>query len=237
MQVTRLLFELLVFSFALAHWAMPEWDLFGFSTLHVPTNKYALVGDALLWFITAAIGWLYVFERPVLKASLLLMVLWGGLEIAVALTGFGVATLPSDAALAKNFQRNKAKFSRLADMAGEDADVESILFDSFRFTEKSQAESTSPPKLTPERWDEYRQLFRAVRAKGLTRAPGLEIDFFLPVAEERELSRIVIKGYAHSAKEPSPLVDSLDKISPRQQVPFYKKLENNWYLYYLWLDD
>ena len=79
-------------------------------------------------------------------------------------------------------------------------------------------------------------MFSKLNVKGLTRPRGLEIEFFLPVAEKREINRIVVKGYAYSLREPSPIVDSLDGVSPKNQMPVFKKLNDNWYLYYLWVN-
>ncbi|MBK7706953.1 MAG: hypothetical protein IPJ30_14615 [Acidobacteria bacterium] len=51
--------------------------------------------------------------------------------------------------------------------------------------------------------------------------------------DEQE-SIVISKGYAHSLKEPSPLVDSLDEMGFESRGTFYKRIDEHWYLFHDW---
>jgi len=59
-----------------------------------------------------------------------------------------------------------------------------------------------------------------------------EIELFFGVAERKGISLLAAKGYGYSTGTPSPVLDSLDNLSRRAVTPAYRRIKDNWYLYY-----
>lgn len=240
LQIARLLMELSVLSFTLAQGGFSSWNLLDNSDLPVSPMTYATMAivDGLSWFATAAIGWFYVFRHRY-KVVWLLIALWGTPQIVFGLVeigGAGGSKLPTDALLEETFRLNEDDFNKLAKMANEDEHVQTIGFDVTHLKSNVRGEDKSQQDLSKERWDEYRRLFKKLGLMFLDRTQGLGIEFILAVAAEKEIGRHIGKGYAYSVQEPSPIVDSLDGISPEDQKPVFKKIKDNWYLYYVCVD-
>ena len=147
----------------------------------------------------------------------------------IYVAGCGLSSHPPDEALAQRLKSNEAEFNRLAAMLFEDSDIVRLR-DEFVFLNEG-----SNRQIPEERLREYRRLF-----KGLGIESGFHRDganavrliasskggVFLPGSE---------KSYVYSKVEPSPIVDSLDKVMARNrgdQAPVFRKLGGNWYLYY-----
>ena len=90
---------------------------------------------------------------------------------------------------------------------------------------------------TESRWDQYRNLFQQTGLSvGLVRRNDGKVIFpywlygLVTGGEE--------KGYVYSTEPLHPVVDSLDDIPiPVESLkPIYKKIAENWYMYYQWDD-
>jgi len=147
----------------------------------------------------------------------------------VFVAGYGLAGHPSDEVLAQRLKSNEAEFNRLAVMLFEDSDIVRLCDDCVFLSEGSNRQ------IPDERLREYRCLFKELGLEtGMHRDRTCSVRLiassrggvFLPGSE---------KSYVYSKVEPSPLVDSLDKVIARNrgdQAPIFRKLNDNWYLYY-----
>jgi hypothetical protein len=146
---------------------------------------------------------------------------------------------PSDAELIKNFQDNEADFERVNQMTKEDSKFVRIAND-FNWTKDSAAypRPKSEKDLSEERWNEYRKLFKKLKLdNGINIQPN---SIWFTSASSGMVTGGSEKGYIYLMKEPSPIVDSLDnpnfnlpELQGRKAKILYRKLKNNWYLYYL----
>jgi hypothetical protein len=185
--------------------------------------------------------------NPVAKCSI-----WGGIIIVFLAPFVFLAMMcsaldfntntpfPSDAELIKNFQNNEADFERLNQMAKEDSDFVRIA-DNFNWTKDSAAypRPKSEKDLSEERWNEYRSLFKKLNLKmGISNSQPKEV--WLLASTKGMVTGGSEKGYMYLMEEPSPIIDSLDnpnfnlpELQGRKAKILYRKLKNNWYLYYL----
>lgn len=144
---------------------------------------------------------------------------------------------PSDLSLIKIFEQNETDFETLAKMSIQDLKVVRIAHD-FTWLENNVAWPRPDSQLgfSKERWDQYRSIFRKLGLKeGIHRREDEpEVTFF--IASSRGLvTGGSDKGYVYSIKEIGPLVESLDqrKFPLRDMEPVYRKIKDNWYLYYM----
>lgn len=158
---------------------------------------------------------------------------------------------PSDSTLTQNFYDHEADFKMLVMMANEDSktrtiDTTFVGFDGpswiYLYEDKPWPSSESELGFTKQRWDEYRRLFSNLHlGSGLDRKhdmPGAifftsSIDCFeISKYEETAVTR---KGYVYNPQLiHDSLTGSLDGIELNRPAIFYKKLNDNWYLYYEW---
>ncbi len=178
-----------------------------------------------------------------MKRTLLLAILFSLLSFGChSISNFPFPSdvpFPSDAELIKNFQDNESDFQRLNQMAKEDSDFVRIAND-FNWTKESTAypRPKSQKDLSEERWNEYRGLFLKLKLKnGIINSPPKMIWF--SSASQGLVTGGSSKGYMYLIEEPSPLVDSLDEpnfdkpeLEGKDFKILYKKLKDNWYLYY-----
>lgn len=146
----------------------------------------------------------------------------------------GVIRLPSghsDAAMEANFWQHREQFEQLVQMSNEDAAMTRIAYE---FTWPENAVELG---FTEVRWNQYRTLFQQTGLSGglVRRKDGKVIFLFWGfglVTGGRE------KGYVYSTQPLHPVVDSLDDIPiPVESLkPIYKKIAENWHLYYQWDD-
>lgn len=148
---------------------------------------------------------------------------------SVFVAGCGLSGHPSDEVLAQRLKSNEAKFNRLAAMLFEDSDIVRLCDDCVFLSEGASRQ------IPDERLREYRHLFKELGIEAGFHRDGANAvrliawsrgGAFLPGSE---------KSYVYSKVEPSPLVDSLDKVISRDrgdQSPIFRKLGDNWYLYY-----
>jgi len=143
---------------------------------------------------------------------------------------------PSDDSLIKNFQSHEADFDQLARMSQEDFNLIRIAPD-FTWTQKSAAwpRPESGLGFSPQRWDEYRGLFRKLDLKSGILSYQPDLVLFL-ASTKGLVTGGSSKGYAYCVKEPPLVVESLDnysfKDSKKDIDRVYRRLKGNWYLFY-----
>ena len=144
----------------------------------------------------------------------------------------------SDAALEKNFQSHESDFERLLTMSKADSRLMRIAPD---FTWLVDDPNWPRPKeklgFSEERWSEYRQLFSKLGlANGLLIYRDEETTYFLATSTGL-VTGGSSKGYVFSERPLTPLVDSLESVSPdilakSPNRMAYKRIKTNWYLFY-----
>jgi hypothetical protein len=155
----------------------------------------------------------------------------------------------SDRVLTERFLEQEADFNHLANMAIEDSRVRIIgssfvglkggdsLFTTYLDEDKPWPRSESEFGFTHERWDEYRRLFKKVGV-GLSREDKIPGAIFFRASMDFALfyeadNVITEKGYVYSPKPIyHSLTDSLDHLEIDCPATVFKKLSDNWYLYY-----
>ena len=169
----------------------------------------------------------------------------------------GLATLvfssprSSDLVLTERFLEQEPNFNRLANMAVEDSHVRVI---GSSFLALVAADSGLPIYLnenepwprpeselgfTRERWNEYRSLFKELGLESCRTDKMADVIFFrasIDFGETDGAEQVVTeKGYVYSPRAIHySLTDSLDRVESDRPAVFFKKLDDNWYLYYEW---
>jgi hypothetical protein len=159
----------------------------------------------------------------------------------------------SDRVLIERFDEHVPDFNRLANMAVEDAHIR-IIGSSFVglvaadsglpiYLNKNEPWPRSESELgfTHQRWNEYRRLLKQLElGSWMRRTDGMtDVIFFAASVDfgpADGVGQVVTeKGYVYS---PRPirhsLTDSLDHVEITGPGVFFKKLDDNWYLYYEW---
>lgn len=223
------------FVFGLLRWKFPDWQTGGWSLLCMPRGSCIEPGleMALLSLATAAIGWLYVFRHK-LRILWILMVLWGAVPLLMAVTGIGFAHPPADAVMEEKFFTYEAEFNHLAELWRQDSELQGIGFHSCGSANPPQwPQSYWQEKIPEDRWKEYCGLSEKLGIPGLGRSELLKLDIMAEVSAEPEVfGCLVLKGYAHATKEPTPLVESLDEVPAQAGEMVFKKVKGDWYLFY-----
>ncbi|HLL60566.1 MAG TPA: hypothetical protein VK338_02525 [Candidatus Nitrosocosmicus sp.] len=140
---------------------------------------------------------------------------------------------PSDKQLIKRFYSNEKDFARLVTMSDEEKKVIRI---STKFTRLE--ENWNWPRedigFSQNRWNLYRALFKKLKINGGIKRENHDHDtviYFIASSRGLAVSGST-KGYAYSKKNLTPLFSSLDNIKFSESGIAYKKLKDNWYLYY-----
>ena len=143
--------------------------------------------------------------------------------------GCALTSHPSDEALAERLRSSELAFNRLAAMLFADSDIVRLSDQHVFLVEGSNRQ------ISDERLREYRSLFKELgieagfhrdRGNALRLIASSKGGVFLPGSA---------KSYVYSRVEPSPMVDSLDKVmagNRGDQAPIFRKLGGNWYLHY-----
>ena len=160
--------------------------------------------------------------------------------------------LGQDASLISNFKKHEAQFQHLAAMANQDLRIMLV-----RDSVIGLSESGTPPSyvyvyrdkswpaeaqllFSQERWREYLAMFGTLGLRSMKRQAGVRgAVFFTAFVKVSELDNheaaIVEKGYAYvPGNIETDLRDSLDNIHLNRPAIFYRKLQDQWYLYYQW---
>ena len=143
---------------------------------------------------------------------------------------------PSDDALIDYFNQHRIDFDRLVSMANEDDSVRAIYGNEVMWNDGSIRRVSVADGVSTERWNEYRNVFARLNEyenNSITkRTDQLRISASIDVSELDNLeSVVVVKGYAYSVSELTPLVDSLDNMAGRMGS-YYRRIDQHWYLYY-----
>lgn len=221
---------------ATLQWVFPDWEVGDWTIIYTPTTWYENLFQGLLWWLTAAIGWVYVFPGKY-KPLWVFIALWGALWATGFPFTFPSASVPSDDELIANFQRHEAQFERLVAMAQQVPELEGITSPRAARKYGESGPLFQPEGVVPqERTQEYLQLVEEVGVLNFGKAEYRQFGemWMLPVAFEREIARTVIKGYVHSTHGRLPLVASLDDLPPMLQGPLFRRIRGDWYLYYMW---
>ena len=160
----------------------------------------------------------------------------------------------SDASLIGKFRSHEAQFQSLAALAIQDYHIVMIqdsvvlLFQEGTATpyvhlERGKSWPASEAKLnfSQSRWKDYLDAFRKLDLKGgMERKRDLpDATFFVASIEVLELdndeSAVITKGYAYiPGNMEYNLKDNLDDIKMDRPATFYRKIQDQWYLYYRW---
>jgi hypothetical protein len=140
---------------------------------------------------------------------------------------------PTDAELSQRLVDHRKDFEQLVAMAKADNELVRIAPD-FTWTTSSVAWPRPDSELgfTPQRWDEYRHLFRALGLEaGILRPRDHRNTVYLLVQTKGLVTGGSTKGYAYSDTALEPRCNSLDKpIAVHTEICF-KPLGGMWYLY------
>jgi hypothetical protein len=165
--------------------------------------------------------------------GLILVLLFGGL---VYLLSGGKMTMPNDQKMISSFYEHQTDFETLVKMSDEDSKVTRIAKD-FTWLDNTVAWPRSDIGFTEERWDEYRRLFNNVGSDtGINRSKDGSVYIttyaFGLVTGGNE------KGYVYLPNPPKNTVVSIDdsKSSAQSNIPIYRHISGNWYLFYSWDD-
>jgi hypothetical protein len=139
----------------------------------------------------------------------------------------------SDGQLREKFEAKRKDLEKLASMAIEDR-VTAVYRD-FVLLPGSRNWSRGEEGFSSERFDEYQELFAK---NGLLRVSNeKEVVDICCVSvsvtdSDNEYEHIVSsRGYCFSTKELQPQIRSLDELETYKSGTYYRKIENNWYLY------
>lgn len=142
----------------------------------------------------------------------------------------------TDKQLIDKFNVKRTDFEMLVEMANQDRRVVRIASDFIWLDDNlNWPRPESDLGMSKERWDQYRSLFVKLGLRGgISRRTDLPKAIFLIAATEGISLGGSAKGYVFSSEPLSPLVDSLDDVSApmKDRVPIYRKVADNWYLYY-----
>jgi hypothetical protein len=130
---------------------------------------------------------------------------------------------PSDETLAANFRVHKQKLESLIEMSKVDRLV------------RAPEEQRAVPK---EQDQQFRDLLREAGVQGdvlRETRPGSTTTTYLICWSRGLMTNGSRKGYVYSERELTPVVQSLDDVNswPKGSQVIYKKLEGNWYLFFM----
>jgi hypothetical protein len=148
----------------------------------------------------------------------------------------GKMTMPNDQQMISRFYDHQADFETLVKMSDEDSRVTRIAKD-FTRLDNSAAWPRSDVGFSEERWNEYRRLFKNVNSDiGVDRSKDGSV--YITTYAFGMVTGGDEKGYAYLQNSPENLVVSIDdsKSSARSNVPIYRHISGNWYLFYSWDD-
>lgn len=157
-----------------------------------------------------------------------------GLLLQLAFSS-GNSTHSSDQAMEKTFQLHESDLNKLVGMSNEDSKIIRIANDFTRLENNwAWPRPESEIGFSRQWWDEYRPLFKKIGTKyGIDR--GKDGSVSIVMSATGMVAGGDTKGYAYMTKEPFPTTESLNNISikAKSNVPVYKKVKGNWYIYYM----
>lgn len=127
----------------------------------------------------------------------------------------------------EHFQKKRKSFERLCQMIKDDENLYYIDHDTTRPAEYFQI------NITDQRLAEYRSLLTILQLNSIVTNNVRDTITFNASTSGVLAIRASYKGYCYSELRLSPIVDDLDSISNEQNYLGYRKIEDNWYLYFL----
>lgn len=174
------------------------------------------------------------------------------LAITIVTVLDGGEEVVKDESLITNFEKHEAQFQQLAAMANQDSAMRLVrdsvvglseggVPPSYIYVEKGKPwPAEAQPLFSEERWREYLTVFQTLGLSSGSRNTALpNAVFFAASVTVSELddyqAAVVEKGYAYVPRSVNVEVrDSLDNIDIDRPAIFYRKLQDQWYLYYEW---
>jgi hypothetical protein len=159
------------------------------------------------------------------RAARVLLKIGLALASLVALFWWG-CTEPLDMTLRQTFQRNRGNFQTLIRMSDEDSIMARIDFD--WMVPKS-------PRLTQERWNAYRELFKKLHIdRGLIRTSSGNV--YLLAYTEGMFNRGMSKGYIYCRSQPRDTQWDYEPCIERSDSGYgehydYSRIGDGWYIY------
>jgi len=160
---------------------------------------------------------------------------------------------PSDSSLIGEFKNHEAQFANLGAMAEEDSKVIMVqdtvvgLFEEgantpYIYLHKGKSWPASEIELnfSKSRWNQYLNAFEKLGLKGMYRKRTLPQAVFLAASIKiselnNDETAVIEKGYAYvPGNLKDNLKDTLDDIKVDRPAIFYRKIKDQWYLYYQW---
>ena len=162
------------------------------------------------------------------------------LFIAFGYTLFHLVNHPlaADKKLTADFNKHRNNFEKLVKIANEDANVMSVSKNYVLLNDYKRWQNDQQEDFSFKRWSEYKEIFKLLGSPYI-HSISKDGDVIKISSASIGVSRIddyesivISKGYVYSLKEPSPLVDSLDGMGFETNGTFYKRIDENWYLYF-----
>lgn len=197
--------------------------------------------------ITSLPIWLWIVIPIV--CVFLVVVIFGWLTID-AISGNSTKKFPTDAELEIIFDEKRNVFEKLIQMSNENPKVIWITHDYTDVLGASRSGEMGKGRaigFSEERWEEYKQLFKDIGLNtGLARLGqdgGIYTEGIYLIADSKGMLGGTEKGYVYTTKkiDKELMVDSIDGVSKdidekriiikKDYAIFYKKLEENWYIY------
>lgn len=145
-----------------------------------------------------------------------------------------------DPELLINFNRNSDGFDSLLAMAGQNIHLIRIA-DDYTWLDNDTKWPRPDVGLTPQRWNEYRQLFEKLSlAEGILRSPDFPGAIFFISRARGLCTGGSSSGYVYSAdpltpatQSPAKDLDAEARKNPKQNYAYvFKPLKPNWYAFY-----
>ena len=157
---------------------------------------------------------------------------WGALTLVAMFTG--CSGPPRDGQMDEAFQRSQRSFEELRDMFRTDSTLQVVRNDWVATTTGTQQHvGDQSSVIAPTRWDEYRAKFRQLNLRGgISRSTQGPCECYLDSYGTGFVFSSETKGYAYCASEPTPLVHDLDQDAIQSKTLTFRKLRDNWYLFY-----
>jgi hypothetical protein len=144
--------------------------------------------------------------------------------------------LASDESLISHFERHRPAFETLVQMVHDDSNLLSVGNDYVSIKGNPAWRSDREEGFSTRRWNEYKALFAQLGLHRVSVDSGIvylvagsvastEIDGFTDGV-------VISKDYAYSENPPLPLVESLDDTNFDTTKHLYKRIDENWYLYF-----
>lgn len=209
---------------------LPAWTSFG---VWLDTYVCVLCSGVLLaaaWLALLATRLLpVIFRRGFSRPRLL----WLATPVALGLVAGAIQINLSspdltDEEIVADFHRHKADADRLVVMTTEDAHLERVADEWFMDTSRETFEHAEPGRLSEDRWDEYRRLFRRLDLEaGISVEPSGIFFYRRTYGIESHGS---IRGFALLRKPPETVCKARETVEgPKEDSIRCRPIEGMWF--------